>query len=182
MGLIIFISPETLRNSERPWNPVKLAFSFFLPAMCQVRHTHTRAHTHTHTHSKHTHTQWHTRHTQEQTHTRLHQIVLTRAHVPLHDCPIQGKTPIRKLILLRHADAGFPPNTKDHERPITQRGVQQAISIADEIRKVSGGGPGSEWRGRLVDQVAPIFCWCPPPSPRRGCTGLTFVPVILHLY
>eukprot|EP00195_Chlamydomonas_chlamydogama_P010681 CAMPEP_0202905084 /NCGR_PEP_ID=MMETSP1392-20130828/32444_1 /ASSEMBLY_ACC=CAM_ASM_000868 /TAXON_ID=225041 /ORGANISM="Chlamydomonas chlamydogama, Strain SAG 11-48b" /LENGTH=221 /DNA_ID=CAMNT_0049593019 /DNA_START=204 /DNA_END=869 /DNA_ORIENTATION=- len=39
----------------------------------------------------------------------------------------------RKLILLRHADSDSPANVRDHDRPISDKGKQEAAEIAQKL-------------------------------------------------
>lgn len=46
----------------------------------------------------------------------------------------EGPLPVRRIILLRHADSEASSSTRDHERPISSQGHQEARSIARRLR------------------------------------------------
>lgn len=54
---------------------------------------------------------------------------------------------MRTLILLRHAKSDYPPGVADHERPLSERGVANARTIAGELRTFL---PGSSSVGVAV--------------------------------
>ena len=43
-------------------------------------------------------------------------------------------TPVRTLVLLRHAKSDYPDGVADHERPLAPRGVREAALAGDWIR------------------------------------------------
>lgn len=43
-------------------------------------------------------------------------------------------TRARTLVLLRHGKSGYPPGTRDHDRPLAERGQRQAGLAGDWIR------------------------------------------------
>ena len=40
----------------------------------------------------------------------------------------------RSLVLLRHAKSAYPPGVPDHDRPLAERGVQEAALAGDWLR------------------------------------------------
>jgi phosphohistidine phosphatase SixA len=47
-----------------------------------------------------------------------------------------GKSAVRRLILLRHADSEISSNVRDYDRPISMQGMRQAASIAQKLQQL----------------------------------------------
>ena len=69
-----------------------------------------------------------------------------------------ANAPIDRIILVRHADAGDRSvyEQPDHLRPLTQKGEQQALAIADTLRAYGPKRIVSSRATRCVATVAPL--------------------------